>query len=854
MDIKPADYKAINGLLPTPPMSKGLPKATLTDNARQVLTKRYVRRGDDGKPAENVEEMFWRVAYHVAKVEEEWGTDVAQRTVEYYHLLSSKKFFPNSPTFTGAGTPLGQLAACFVLPITDDMGRKSSGIFQTLRDAALIQQTGGGNGFSFSRLRPKDSMVKTSAGRATGPVGFLRVYDHAFGEVAQGGSRRGANMGVLRIDHPDVEEFIECKTNENQITNFNISVGITDAFMRAVKNDEEWELRFPDLSEVKERNFDGTLDQAEAAGITIRTYKKVRARTLYNKIVKQAHHNGEPGVLFLDAANRDNPVPHLYPLESTNPCGEQWLGPYENCCLGSVNLNEHCGENNTVDWETLRQSVVTSTRFLDDVVEANGYVPAVPQLKESAHRARRIGLGIMGLADLMYHVGVRYGSKEGQEFGAQIMEFVRYHAMKTSVELAIERGPFPSIEGSIYDMDDMHWSPPRSLIQYQNNWYRPQIDWDSVVKGISKHGIRNAAQTTVAPTGTIATVAGCEGYGCEPVFALAYIRHVNDNGKDLKLTYASPRFDEALKRLGLGEEKRQEIVEQVMNAGTCQNIIEIPQAVRDTFVVSGDITAEEHVRMQSTLQAFVDNSLSKTVNFHENATEDDVANAYMMAWELGCKGITVYVTGSRDKVVLETKATAEKKSLDYKGEERRFAPAETVPVLWHGTKKSRPKALPGKTYNIETPVGKAFITINENGGTQPFEVFINTAKAGSEIAAVSEAIGRLISYILRMASPVVPLDRMREIIIQLIGIGGGRSLGFGPNRVRSLPDGIGQVLDQYLNEKNGVIIEEVKSNGNGHESHAHTIKIGDLCPECGEAAVVNEEGCRKCYACGFSEC
>jgi ribonucleoside-diphosphate reductase alpha chain len=857
MVAKSADNKVKNGLLPTLPMSKGLPGATLTDNARQVLEKRYVRRGDDGKPAENVEEMFWRVAFHVAKVEEEWGADVAQRTVEYYHLLSSKKFFPNSPTFTGAGTPLGQLAACFVLPIADDMGRKSSGIFQTLRDAALIQQTGGGNGFSFSRLRPKDSMVKTSAGRATGPVGFLRVYDHAFGEVAQGGSRRGANMGVLRIDHPDVEEFIECKTNENHITNFNISVGITDAFMRAVKNDEDWELRFPDLSEVKERNFDGTLEQAEAAGITINTYKKIRARTLYNKIVKQAHHNGEPGVLFLDAANRDNPVPHLYPLESTNPCGEQWLGPYENCCLGSVNLNEHCGENNSVDWEALRQSVVTSTRFLDDVVEANGYVPAVPQLKEAAHRARRIGLGIMGLADLMYHVGVRYGSKEGQEFGAQVMEFVRYHAMKTSVELAIERGPFPSIEGSIYDMDDMHWTPPQSLIKYQNNWNRPQVQWDLVVNGIREHGIRNAAQTTVAPTGTIATVAGCEGYGCEPVFALAYIRHVNDNGKDLKLTYASPRFDEALKRLGLGEEKRQEIVEQVMNAGTCQNIIEIPQTVRDTFVVSGDITAEEHVRMQSALQAFVDNSLSKTVNFHENAIEDDVAKAYMMAWELGCKGITVYVTGSRDKVVLETKATAEKKIPIYVGEERRSTPAETVtpaPILWHGTKKSRPKALPGKTYNIETPVGKAFITINENGGTQPFEVFINTAKAGSEIAAVSEAIGRLISYILRMASPVVPLDRMREIIIQLIGIGGGRSLGFGPNRVRSLPDGIGQVLDQYLNEKNGVVIEEQKSNGNRHESHPHAIKIGDLCPECGEAAVVNEEGCRKCYACGFSEC
>ncbi|MCB0101413.1 MAG: adenosylcobalamin-dependent ribonucleoside-diphosphate reductase [Anaerolineales bacterium] len=859
MATKSAETKVVkNGLLPTPPMKKGLPKASLTDNARQVLMKRYVRRGDDGKPAENVEEMFWRVAYHVAKVEEQWGADVMERTVEYYHLLSSKKFFPNSPTFTGAGTPLGQLAACFVLPITDDMGRHSAGIFQTLRDAALIQQTGGGNGFSFSRLRPHGALVQTSAGQATGPVGFLRVYDHAFGEIAQGGTRRGANMAVLRVDHPDVEEFITCKLDENAITNFNISVGITDAFMEAVRDDKEWALRFPDLVEMKQQGFSGTLDQAEEAGITIHTYKKVNARELFNKIVKQAHHNGEPGVLFLDAANRSNPVPHLYPLEATNPCGEQWLGPYENCCLGSVNLNEHCGPDGSVDWETLRKSVVTATRFLDDVVEANAYVPAVPQLQEAAHKARRIGLGIMGLADLMYHVGVGYGSKEGQEFGAQVMEFVRYHAMVTSVQLAEERGPFPAIQGSIYDMDDMKWEAPKSLVSYQNNWGRPEVKWDAVVDGIKQHGIRNAAQTTVAPTGTIATVAGCEGYGCEPVFALAYIRHVNDNGKDLKLTYASPRFDEALKSLGLGEEKREEIVEQVMSQGTCQHIAELPQHIRDTFVVSGDVTAEAHVRMQGALQAFVDNSLSKTVNFHEGATESDVAIAYQLAWELGCKGITVYVTGSRDKVVLETKATAEKKDAPQTAP-MPVSATPAGPTIWHGTKKPRPKALTGKTFNIDTPVGKAFITINENGGAQPFETFVNTAKAGSETAAVSEAIGRLISYILRMASPIAPLDRMREVVVQLIGIGGGRSLGFGPNRVKSLPDGIGQVLDQYLRDKDGIVIEEVKSNGNGnghHDSGEHTskMKIGDLCPECGEAAVVNEEGCRKCYACGYSEC
>ncbi len=1307
------------GILPTPPLPADLPKVELTENARQVLIRRYVRRGDDGKPVETVEEMFWRVAWHVAKVETGWGGDAEQRAREFYSLLTSKKFFPNSPTFTGAGTPLGQLAACFVLPISDDMGRDPAGIFQSLRDAALIQQTGGGNGFSFSRLRPKGGLVKSSAGQATGPVGFLRVYDHAFGEIAQGGcllpetlvftsrgllrldelsdtetpgwqehhlevatdqgwrvsprsfnngvaptlrvhtrhglslagtfehrvkamtdngpewrqlqelrkgdwilvqmgqhrgtlqalrqptrvhgnqnwpvlpaildeelaffigyltgdgfvaaqesdnrvgvsishesylmkempallerlfgvkanrqqkeqdrsvtlvldnravkdfllmnglgkgrsrqaaiprlirqsppnvvgaylrglfeadgglshgypdltttsprlaeevatllvglgcparvrsmspganhygtaslyhvriestrgleiwrekigcdprsrfaacmawesdlrrestyilpkprywlqpvldaitleqvdrqgrglgrkfrssnpalrrsllrylrdersftmsafemladehpefaehaidpgglwfvqvlgvepagealtldlevndnhtylaygmvthnTRRGANMGVLRVDHPDVEDFITCKTDENAITNFNISVGITDAFMQAVKDDADWDLVFPDISAPEYRSFRGTLEQAREQGIPIRKYKTVRARELFDKIVRQAHHNGEPGVLFLDAANRQNPVPHLYPLESTNPCGEQWLGPHENCCLGSVNLAQHLGPEGTVDWETLRQSVALSTRFLDDVVEANAYVPAVPQLQEAAHRARRIGLGIMGLADLMYHVGARYGSEEGQEFAAQVMEFVRYHAMQTSIAMAEERGAFPAIEGSIYDQNNLRWTPPQPLSPYRGHWGRPKVDWKSVISGIKKHGIRNAAQTTVAPTGTIATVAGCEGYGCEPVFALAYIRHVNDNGKDLKLTYGSPSFEKSLESAGIDSQSRQEIFEEVMKHGTCQDVSAVPENIREVFVTAGDVSAEEHVRMAGALQAFVDNSISKTINFPEGATEADVAMAYLLAWELGAKGITVYVTGSRDKVVLETHATASKKEP---------APEKTLPVppqqklIWHETKKPRPRALNGYTFTVETPLGKAFVTVNENGGTQPFEVFINTSKAGSDTAAVSEAIGRLISYILRLASPIAPVDRLREIVTQLSGIGGGRSLGFGPHRVRSLPDGVGQVLDEYLRNRDGEppAHELVTSptgkvqsgsggnplnGGNGHHDAPAAqpmMKIGDLCPECGEAAVVNEEGCRKCYACGFSEC
>jgi ribonucleoside-diphosphate reductase alpha chain len=859
-----------NGLETTPPLPTTLNAVTLTENARQVLIKRYVRRDEEQQPAESVEEMFWRVAFHIARVEELYGCEVLPMAEKYYELLSTKRFFPNSPTFTGAGTPLGQLAACFVLPISDDMGRKSSGIFQTLRDAALIQQTGGGNGFSFSHLRPKGTLVKTSSGQATGPVGFLRVYDHAFGEVAQGGTRRGANMAVLRVDHPDVEEFITCKTDENQITNFNISVGITDAFMQAVESDGGWDLKFPDVQDPRYRNFEGTLEQARDAGIPLKVYKRVRARDLFDKIVQQSHHNGEPGVLFLDAANRANPVPHLYQLEATNPCGEQFLGPYENCCLGSINLAEHLAPDHRVDWEKLRESTEYSTRFLDDVVDANKYVPAVPQLEEAARRNRRIGLGIMGLADLMYHVGVRYGSTEGQEFGAQVMEFVRYHSMITSIDLARERGSFPAITGSIYDPENLTWEAPYSIVPFKHDWARPEVDWNRVTTDIRLNGIRNAAQTTVAPTGTIATVAGCEGYGCEPVFALAYIRHMNDNGKDLQLTYTSPLFEEALISSGLDESTRTKVIEQVKDEGTCQNVAEIPEAIRNVFVVSQDVNAEEHVHTQASLQAFVDNSLSKTINFPASAIPEDISTAYMLAWELGCKGITVYVTGSREKVVLETQATVAKKAepATVNPETGAAAPAAEQPVLWQWTKKPRPRYLVGYTFSVETPLGKAFITINENGENQPFEVFINTAKAGSDTAAVSEAIGRLVSYVLRISSPVEPSERIQEVIRQLNGIGGGRSLGFGPKRVRSLPDGVSQVLSEYIQQRAERLLKEqplamkefpavsepVKSEISSQVKNQPLLKIGDLCPECGQAAVINEEGCRKCYACGYSEC
>ena len=846
-------------------------RAQFSDNALTVLERRYLRKDQDGEPVESVSEMFTRVAQHVARAEETWHGDAQEAESLFYQLLTRLRFLPNSPTFTGAGTPLGQLAACFVLPIEDDMGREPGGIFQSLRDAALIQQTGGGNGFSFSRLRPKDSLVASSMGKATGPLGFLRVYDKAFGEIAQGGTRRGANMAVLRVDHPDIEEFIVCKTSEQAITNFNISVGVLDAFMEAVEDDRTWPLRFPDVKDPGYRDFHGTLEKAEAQGIAIETYKEVKARDIFHQIVAQAWTNGEPGMLFLDTAQEDHPLPELGRYESTNPCGEQFLMPYENCCLGSVNLANHLGYEGEslplIQWDKIAETVRIATRFLDDVVSANAYVPGVPQLEEAAHRARRIGLGIMGLADLLYHMGVRYGSPKGQELAAQVMEFIRYHAMLASIELAKERGPFPAIEGSIYDPDNVTWRPkewPSWLNgESQRDWGCPDLDWERVLRGIQAHGIRNSTQLTIAPTGTIATVAGIEGYGCEPVFALAYTRHVRDYDRDLELRYVSPRFEAALERAGITGDTRDQILDQVAETGSCQEIQAIPQDIREVFVVAGDIPAEGHIRMQAALQYYTDASISKTVNFPAGAEPEDVADAFLLAWRLGCKGLTVYVAGSRQEEVLETKETRRKKTDDrtQTTSEDDGAAIDQKPMNPHATpRRPRPMTLQGATYRAQTPLGTAYVTINTNGDQQPFEVFLNVGKAGSDTAAVAEAIGRLISLVLRLPSPVEPKKRLAQIVDQLNGIGGRRPSGFGHNRVLSLPDGVASVLESYLSpddEASPGLEFSLSPNVDDHEAAQPSLalfQVGDLCPECGQATLVNTEGCRRCYACGHSEC
>ncbi len=801
----------------------------ISPNSMEVLRRRYLRKGLDGAATETPAQMFYRVARHLGNAEADLGGKIEPATREFYDLLTSLRFFPNSPTFTGAGTPLGQLAACFVLPIEDDMGKHPDGIFQTMRNAALIQQTGGGNGFGFSRLRPRGDSVMTSAGIATGPVGFLEAYDTAFGVIAQGGTRRGANMAVLRVDHPDIEEFIMCKSEEGNISNFNISAGITDAFMEAVRADTDFDLLNP------------------RTGTVMRT---VRARDLFDKIATYAHRNGEPGMLFLDAANNTNPVPHLYDLEATNPCGEQWLGPYENCCLGSVNLAQHITEEGTIDWAALERTITSSTHFLDNVVEANAYVPAVTQLKEAAHRVRRIGLGIMGLADIMYRLGIRYGTDEAQELAAQVMEFVRFHAMRSSIELARDRGPFPAIRNSIYDPTDLKWEPPTPLQPYTHDFGRPHLNWDTIVVGLTSHGIRNGAQTTIAPTGTIGTVTGCEGYGCEPVFALAYTRYVKEAEGDVALPYVSPIFLKALADADIVGDQRQRIIDEILHSGTCQSIEELPEPLLHAFVVSQDVTPDEHVLMQAALQRFVDNSISKTCNFPPDATVEDVIQAYINAWELGCKGLTVYVTGSRQDVVLETKATAEAKTavatVDLANE------VEPAPALI-SRRRRRPNHLTGVTYRRSTPLGTAYITVNSTDDDEPFEVFLNVGKAGSDVAAVSESLGRLISYLLRMPSPLSPTERLQQVTYQLGGIGGGRPLGFGPQRVRSLPDAIAQILAEYLDEAELHAIAK-PATVPSEQMELPLNQIGDLCPECGQASVMYIEGCKKCINCGYSEC
>jgi ribonucleoside-diphosphate reductase alpha chain len=647
-------------------------KSKLNPNAAAIMVNRYSLRDEEGHPVESPAEILMRTSRVVAEAENNYrssGETSIEVRERFFDMLYEMRFVPNGRTMANAGTKYGQLANCFVLPIEDDLGKGTDSIFSVLRKAILTLQTGGGVGFSFGRIRPRDASISTTKGKATGAVSFIKVYDTAFWVIGQGGGRRSAAMAVLPVWHPDILDFVKCKSEEGTITNFNISVGITDEFMEAVKRDDDFTLRHPENGEM---------------------YRMIPARELFAEIVKNAFKNGEPGVLFLDAANRSNPVPHLYKLEATNPCGEQFLGPYENCCLGSVNLREHVkkikGDGFQVDWEKLAETVQLSIRFLDNVVDANKYVTAVPEIEEAAHKVRRIGLSIMGLSDLMYLVGVRYGSTKGQELASQIMEFIRYYSMTASIDLARVRGPFPGIVGSIYDPQKVTWEVPKPLVKHTTNFSRPVLDWKKIMTDLKKHGIRNGAQTTVAPTGAIATISGLEGYGCEPVFALSYTRHTREGaereGKEWReMQYESYLFEAAMKKVGLSKGERHKLFAQVRaNGGSCRGVVGIPKEIAEIYVVSGDLPVSEHVRMQAVMQRWIDNSISKTINFPSTATPDEVASAYQLGWELGLKGMTVYVEGSREQVVLEKKSAPYETKLDTQVTSEQLCPECGTPM------------------------------------------------------------------------------------------------------------------------------------------------------------------------------
>jgi ribonucleoside-diphosphate reductase alpha chain len=1278
-----------------------------TENGRTIFNLRYPRKGEDGQPVETPEGVIRRVAQNVAIVsvlysnkpvsnqaavsisdfpyrtaqrQRDWlvgrggrfagldlgvaiaaNVDLFADTAERYEaLLGSLAFLPNSPTWTGAGTPLGQLAACFVLPIDDDLGRTPTSIYGTLRNAALIQQTGGGNGFSFSGLRPSGETIKTSMGKASGPMGFLRVYDSAFRELAQGGSRRGANMAVMRIDHPDVLDFIRAKTVEGEFDQFNFSVAVTDEFMDAVDKDEDFDLR-----------WDG------------RVHTTVSAKDLYDEIIDNAWVMGDPGNLFIDRANRDNPCPTRYVMVSTNPCvtgdtwvmtstgprciqdivtdfedgdedalwgekvfvngelhrasdytmtgvkpvfvlstnegyelrltadhrvmtlrgwveagslcpgdevvlhdhgddiawecpgiddwtaghgedegyvlgvfagdgtfggkdhedailsvwetdpgfegvrdaveaavrshmtrsqvpvrsdwtgwtgpygngwyrlcnravshlveqyysepmgghkmaptwmieqgsstfyegflrglfdadghveggngspnvrlsnsdldliqavqrmllrlgmfsriyrmkaagskfmpdgkggeaeyevreswrlviagkslrrfarrigfansakrerldglirsmsrgpynnpfratvaalvpdgeekvydvsvegvhafdanglyvhncGEQWLGPHENCCLGSIALQRFVTTpfwvdsidkrlnriDERFDWEGFRQAVVTATEFLDDVVDANQYVPDVPALEAAAMGGRRIGLGLMGMADALAMMGLRYGSEEALDFVSQVTEFARWHSMLTSIRRARDRGPFEWINGSIYDpillaregegaevtlgLHESHqdydpdtavafrlWARPEPLVEHRENFGRPEVDWGYVLQHLCEYGIRNSAQFTFAPTGTISNVAGCEGSGCEPFFALAYTRTVMQEGENVSLAYGSPLFEQALRSEVTSEAEVQRILRAVAdNGGSCQGVEGIPVGIEAVFVTAADVSPAEHVWTQAALQAWVDNSISKTINLPNSATREDVADAYRLAYDLGCKGITIYRQGSRQLEVLSTARAEEaaEEAIEHVHELGGWPEVEPLPI----PASAKTEGLAARVFPVETFYGKVQVTITEHPDHpgRPFDIRLQIGKAGNDTNAHVEALGRMISLGLRAGLKVA------DIVSQLEGIGGATVHGFGPNRVRSVADGIAGLLRRTymaVEDFDGPTVwEEVRVTTIAPDGVEELAGGRGLCPDCGNATMVPQQGCWTCDprigGCGYSKC
>jgi ribonucleoside-diphosphate reductase alpha chain len=762
-----------------PVLPNDLPKGEWTEQALKVLDERYLRKNNELELIETPEQMVWRVAWEIASAETTWGSkkkDVDKSARDFYNLMISRKFLPNSPTLMNAGTGNGlQYSACFVLPVEDDMG----GIFDALKYQAIIHKTGGGTGFSFSRLRPNGSVVGSSKGTASGPISFMKIFDAATEQIKQGGKRRGANMGILRVDHPDVTEFIHCK-EAGGITNFNISVAITDPFMEAYFKDEDYSLIDPRTKKVV-----GTLN----------------ARQVFDEIAEGAWKSGDPGLIFIDRINAGsgNPIPVLGPVESTNPCGEQPLYPFDACNLGSIFLG-YFVHDGKVDWEDLGEVARTATRFLDNVIEVNPY--PLEQIRKIVFNSRRIGLGVGGWSDMLIELGIPFDSEEALVLAEKVMKFISAEALDEDRKLAKERGPFPLFPVSIYREE-----APR----------------------------RNATITTIAPTGTISIIAGSSS-GVEPMFAVAYQHIVKDEHLDRKLTFVEPRFERIAKEKGFYSE---DLMAKVGERGVVREMEEIPEDVRAIFGTAHEITPEWHIKIQAAFQKYTENAVSKTINLKNEATVEDVKKAYLMAWETGCKGITIFRDGSKDTQVL---------NLGTNNGEKKEEAAKAVVM-------ERPVKVNGATYKILTPLGNAFITINQTEDGDPFELFVTIGKAGSEVAAMAEALGRLVSTNFRFGNHLPAKERAREIMEQLKGIGGSRSVGFGVNRVRSLPDAISKAIGMHFgftNINNDLSVQPKQLQI--EENFQAEGKIGDICPSCGAPALVYEEGCAKCHACGHSEC
>lgn len=900
-----------------PKAPQDLPEPTLSENATYIAKTRYSFRDQKGEPIETPKDLFWRVAHYIGAADTIYSKtkDHKKTAREFYALMASQKFIPNTPTLVNSGKSGQSLSACFVLPVEDDL----EAILKTMRDMAIIHKMGGGTGFSFSRLRPKDDIIGTSKGKTTGPVAFLQAYNDVTSQIRQGGVRRGANMGILHYTHPDVLRFAVHKVDEFSLTNFNISVTVTEDFMEKVKTDAQYaqeEINTDEIvQELKEayaiRDLD--LKNVRVEGAVAKLYEickathqdegyelvnprtkevsgKLNAKRVFDLITKLAWQYGDPGMILIDRVNnsRANPTPHIGQIEATNPCAEQPLLPYDACTLGSINLSKFVEDTKSVNWQDMREAIHTAIHFLDNVLDMNEY--PVEEIDQMTSKIRRVGLGVMGWADMLVKLGIGYNTQEAFDLAEKVMKFVQYEADVASVELAKTRGVFPAYKGSIYDK--AHDIKPR-----------------------------NAARTTIAPTGTISLLADCSS-GIEPHFALTYAKNTIE-GK--RLFNTNPYFLQALIDHGLDSEDILAKIEE--NKGSVQSLSEIPQELADTFVVAGDIAPKDHVRMAAAFQKFTDNGISKTINFPNEATVEDVREAYNLSYELGCNMITIYRDGSRQKQVLEVKKgksyydqLSGKRTVAESGEELPFVPA----------KRPTPQEAWGMRVRKKADVGQVYTSVFRDTDGTPVEVFVNIGKTGGYVAGAAEVTGRLASRALKYGASI------EEIATDLVGISCGTPYGLGSDSVLSAFDAVGKSLLEIarakqlqlpvLEQETGTQVELIKSapstngngngghslsaangytNGNGHSSNGHTTTNGsprfageaghskpyiegtekgmtlsqmsatptgqglmtvtheeklietkfNSCPDCG-SPLTYAEGCKKCVnpTCGWSKC